>query len=121
VKESRGEKLRYTRVRVCARVRYFSFFAFTPSPGCRILLIHSELRVKTFAICLHRRAPPALFTAERRIDDDFRPIARISRGLFPESSVLSGENRTRSVRFLMNSELKMSPFAQALFKKTAMG
>jgi len=71
--------------------------------------------VKTFAICLHRRAPPALFAA------DFRPIARISRGLFPESSVLSGENRTRSVRFLMNSELKMSPFAQALFKKTAVG
>lgn len=93
------EKSRSTRVRVCARVRYFSFFAFTPSSGCRILLIHSELRVKAFAICLHRRAPPPLFTAERRIAADFRPMACISRGLFPESSVLSGENRTRSVRF----------------------
>lgn len=93
------EKSRYTRVRVCARVRYFSFFAFTPSPGCRILLTHSELRVKAFAIFLHRRAPPPLFTAERRIAADFRPIARIIRGLSPESSVLSGENRTRSVRF----------------------
>ncbi len=39
------------------------------------------------------------FTAERRIAADFCPIARISRGLFPESSVLSGENQTRSVRF----------------------
>jgi len=55
--------------------------------------------VKAFAIFLHRRAAPPLFTAERRIAADFRPIARISRGLFPESSVLSGENRTRSVRF----------------------
>jgi len=55
--------------------------------------------VKAFAIFLHRRALPPLFTAERRIDEDFCPIARISRGLFPESSVLSGENRTRSVRF----------------------
>ena len=76
--------------------------------------------MKAFAIFLHRRAPPPRFTAERRIAADFRLIARISRGLFPESSVLSGENWTRSVRFLMNSELKMSPFAQPLFKKTAL-
>ena len=93
------EKRCSTRVRECARVRYFSFFPFTPSPGCRILLTHSELRVKAFAIFLHRRAAPPLFTAERRIDDDFCPIARISRGLFSESSVLSGENWARSVRF----------------------
>ena len=93
------EKRCSTRVRACARVRYFSFFPFTPSPGGRILLIHSELSVKTFAIFLHRRASPPLFTAERRIDEDFCPIVRISRGFFPESSVLSGENRTRSMRF----------------------
>ena len=61
--------------------------------------MHSELRVKAFAIFLHRRASPPLFTAERRIDEDFCPIARISPGLFPESSVLFGGNWTRSVRF----------------------
>ena len=55
--------------------------------------------VKAFAFFLHRRASPPLFTAERRIDDDFSPFARISPGLFPESSVLFGENWTRSVRF----------------------
>ena len=55
--------------------------------------------VKAFAIFLHRRAPPPLFTAERNVDADFPPFARISPGLFPESSVLSGENWTRSVRF----------------------
>jgi len=78
--------------------------------------------VKAFAICLHRRAPPPLFTADAgRGPAASPPPPPAPGGLFPESSVLSGENWARSVRFLMNSELKMSPFAQPLFKKTAVG
>ena len=73
--------------------------------------------MKAFVIFLHRRASPPLFTAERNVDADSPPFARISPRLFPESSALSGKNGTRSVRFQVSSELKMSPFAQSLFKK----
>ena len=55
--------------------------------------------MKAFAFFLHRRASPPPFTAERCIDADFRLIARISPGLFPDGSALSGENGTRGVRF----------------------
>ena len=70
-----------------------------------------------FSFTAELHPPP--FTAERCIDADFRLIARISPGLFPDGSALSGENGTRSVRFQVSSELKMSPFAQPLFQKKA--
>ena len=73
--------------------------------------------MKAFAFFLHRRASPPPFTAERNVDADFAPFACISPGLFPDGSALSGENGTRSVRFQVSSELKMSPFAQSFFKK----
>lgn len=39
-----------TRARICARVRQFLFFAFTPSPVCPKLLSEREKRVKAFVL-----------------------------------------------------------------------
>jgi len=44
-----------SRARVRARVRRFSFFAFTSSPVCRNLLCHSPIGVKVFRIEIHSR------------------------------------------------------------------
>ena len=98
MKENRRETQLYARLRVRARPLLFVFclHSFT-----RLSHLVDTQGIEGEGFC-NFPSPPSgapLFTAERRIDDDFCPIARISRGLFPENSVLSGENRTRSVRF----------------------
>lgn len=40
---------------MCARIRRFLFFAFTPSPICRNSLCHSSIRVKAFRFLVHFR------------------------------------------------------------------
>ena len=39
-----------SRARICARVKRFLFFAFTPSPVCPKLLSERKKRVKVFAL-----------------------------------------------------------------------
>ena len=49
---------RRLHARICARVRQFLFFAFTPSPVCPKWLSKSEKRVKAFALLPSHRVLP---------------------------------------------------------------
>ena len=86
----------------CARVRHFSFFAFTSSPTSSITLSFSQLGVKTFAFepspesgeCFAKIAP----LREHKTAKAFTPNAMIICNLQPAGEEVKAKNEKQLTR-----------------------